>query len=119
MGLKIKGNDDRVRGAITALLLIGRARLTRGEREDIIRASLGEYRADPETYKASRRTWPDARDISPLTRPADVAYYQNLLAATDRLATRLAASKILFNSLLELDNYLIASLGRMRAERDC
>ena len=113
MGLKIKGNDDRVRGAMTALLLLGRERLRRGAGEGLIRASLEEYRADPETYKASRRTWPDIRETASLTRPADVAYYRNLLAATDRLATKLAESKIQFNSLLELDNYLIASLERV------
>ena len=97
-----------------ALLLIGRSRLMRGAREDLVRASLAEYRADPEIYKASRRTWPDVRETTPLTRPADIAYYQNLLAATDRLATKLTESKILFNSLLELDNYLIASLARVK-----
>lgn len=113
MGLKIKWNDDRVRGAITALLLIGRDRLARGLADDLIRAALAEYRADPEGYKASKRTWPDVRELGPLTKPAQVAYYQNLLAATDRLSTRLAQSKIQFNSLLELDNYLGATLGRV------
>jgi hypothetical protein len=114
MGLKIKGNDDRVRGAITAVLLIGRERLKRGASENLIKVSLEEYRADPETYKASRRTWPDAHETSSLSKTADVAYYQNLLAATERLATKLAESKIQFNSLLELDNYLIASLERVK-----
>ena len=114
MGLKIKGNDDRVRGAITALLFIGRARLSRGARENLIRASLEEYRADPETYKVSRREWPDVRETASLTKQADAIYYQNLLAATDRLATKLAESKIQFNSLLELDNYLIARLERVQ-----
>lgn len=115
MGLKIKGNDDRVRGAITAILLIGRERLARGDRADLVRAALAEYRADPETYKAARRTWPEVRETSPLTRAVDVAHYQNLLAATDRLSAKLVQSKILFNSLLELDNYLIAALGRVSA----
>src|SRR4051812_19327167 len=113
MGLKIKWNDDRVRGAITALLLIGRARLSRGERENLVQESLAEYRADPEEYKANKRTWPDVRATAPLVKPADIAYYQNLLAATDRLAAKLSQSKIQFNSLLELDNYLVASLGRL------
>ena len=31
MGLKIKANDDRVRGAVTAILLLGRERLRRGD----------------------------------------------------------------------------------------
>lgn len=115
MGLKIKWNDDRVRGAITACLLIGRARLARGDKENLVQESLAEYRADPEGYKASKKTWPEARDLSPLTRPAEVAHYQNLLAATDRLSARLSQSKIQFNSLLELDNYLVATLGRVTA----
>jgi hypothetical protein len=114
MGLKIKGSDDRVRGAITAALLIARDKLSRGERDDLVRASLEEYRADPEAYKESRRTWPDVRESAGLTKPADVAYYRNLLAATERLASKLAASKIQFNSLLELDNYLTAHLERVQ-----
>jgi hypothetical protein len=115
MGLKIKWNDDRVRGAIQACLLIGRARLARGEREDLVKAALAEYRADPEDYKANKRTWPDVRETGSLTRPADVACYTNLLAATDRLSAKLSQSKIQFNSLLELDNYLVATLGRAAA----
>jgi hypothetical protein len=114
VALKIKGNDDRVRGAITALLLIGRSRLVAGRKEDLIKASLAEYRADTDSYKASRRTWPDVYEISILTRPADAAYYRNLLAAADRLVTKLKESKIVFNSLLELDNYLIAILARVQ-----
>ena len=113
MALKIKGNDDRVRAAVTAILLLGRERLRRGETNDLVQASLAEYRADPEGYKAARRTWPDVRQLGPLANPAAVAHYQALLAATDRLAARLAESKIVFNSLLELDNYLVASLGRV------
>lgn len=115
MGLKIKWNDDRVRGAITACLLVGRARLARGEREDLVREALAEYRADPEAYKANKRTWPDVRETGPLTKPADVAHYTSLLAATDRLSAKLNQSKIQFNSLLELDNYLVATLGRVAA----
>ncbi len=113
MGLKIKGNDDRVRGAILAILLLGRARLARGDRENLIQEALAEYRADPEGFKAKKRTWPEVRETGPLAKATDVAYYRNLLAATDQLTARLVQSKILFNSLLELDNYLVASLGRV------
>jgi|SRR6478736_4075854 len=113
MGLKIKGNDDRVRGALTAVLLLGRDRLRRGETNDLVQAALAEYRADPEGYKTARRAWPDVRELGPLTKPTAVAHYQTLLAAADRLAAKLAGSKIVFNSLLELDNYLVASLGRV------
>ena len=68
MGLKIKWNDDRVRGATTAILLISRDRLHRGETDDLIQASLTEYRADPEGYKARKAAWADARELGPLTK---------------------------------------------------
>ena len=69
MRLKIKWNDDRVRGATTAILLISRDRLIRGESlADMIEASLAEYRADPEGYKEKKRAWADAREPGPLTK---------------------------------------------------
>ncbi len=110
MRLKIKWNDDRVRGATTAILLIGRERLARGETDDLIQASLAEYRDDPEGYKQNKAAWPDALELGPLTRPANVAYYKNLIAAIDVLLQKLADGKRQFNSLLELDNTLVASL---------
>ncbi len=114
MGLKIKWNDDRVRGAITAILLIGRERLHRGETEDLVKASLHEYRADPVGYKANKAVWADARELGPLTKPAHVAYYRNLLQATDALLKKIEQNKRQSNSLLELDNYLVASLQDVR-----
>ena len=45
MLLKIKWNDDRVRGATTAILLIGRARLARGQTENLIADALAEVKA--------------------------------------------------------------------------
>jgi hypothetical protein len=114
MALKIKWNDDRVRGATTAILLISRDRLHRGETEDLVKASLAEYRADPEGYKARKAAWADARDLGPLTKPAHVAYYRNLLAAIDALLKKMAQNKRQSNSLLELDNYLVASLQNVR-----
>ena len=114
MGLKIKWNDDRVRGALTALLLIGRDRLHRGETEDLVQASLQEYRADPEGYKANKAVWADARELGPLTKPAHVATSRNLIAATDALLKKMEQNKRQSNSLLELDNYLIASLKNVR-----
>ena len=51
---------------------------------------LAEYRADLEGYKAAKRTWPDVRQHGPLANPAAVAHYQALLAATDRLMTKLS-----------------------------
>src|SRR6478736_6062704 len=68
MALKIKGSDDRVRGAITAILLVGRARLARGERENLVPAALAEYRADPEGYKLGKRTWPPPTGSRPSSR---------------------------------------------------
>jgi len=110
MALKIKWNDDRVRATVTALLLITRDRLARGETEDLIAASLAEYRADPENYKEKKKTWPDARELGPLTKPKHVEYYLELIAATDRLTAKWTQAKRQFNSLLELDNALIEQL---------
>jgi hypothetical protein len=115
MRLKIKWNDDRVRGAATAILLLSRERLIRGETlADMIQAALAEYRADPEGYKEKRRTWPDARELGPLTKPAHTAYYRKLVAAVDVLLKKMAENKRQSNSLLELDNYLVASLKDVR-----
>lgn len=114
MRLKIKWNDDRVRGAATAILLLARDRLARGETADLIAASLAEYRADPEGYKERKRTWADARETGPLTKPAPVAYYRNLVAAVAALLKKMAENKRQSNSLLELDNYLVASLRDVR-----
>jgi hypothetical protein len=114
MGLKIKWSDDRVRGTMTAILLISRARLARGETSDLIAESLVEYRADAEFYKMNKATWLAPTDLSPLSKPAQIAYYQALLAAMDRLGVKLTQSKIQFNSLLELDNWLIASLTKLK-----
>ena len=110
MGLKIKWNDDRVRGATTAILLIGRDRLARGETADLIQAALADYRADPEGYKQSRKTGVDAREPGPLKNPRHVAYYKDLISAIDRLTAKWTQAKRQFNSLLELDNALIAQL---------
>ena len=114
MALKIKWNDDRVRGATTALLLIGRDRLSRGKKDDLIQRSLADFREDPDGYKANKAAWPDAQELGPLTNPAHVAYYRNLLSAVDALLARMALNKRQSNSLLELDNYLIASLENVR-----
>lgn len=112
MALKIKWNDDRVRGTTTALLLIVRDRLQRGETDDLIGASLAEYRDDPSGYKANKAAWADAKEIGPLTKPRHVAYYQELLAAIDKLLTKMTQAKRQFSSERELDNALIAGLVR-------
>ena len=113
MRLKIKWNDDRVRRAATAILLIGRDRLARGLTENLIQASLAEYRADPESYKAREAAWVNAREPGPLTNPRHVAYYRILISAIDALRQKMTQGKRQFNSLLELDNYLVSSLPRL------
>ena len=114
MGLKIKWNDDRVRGATTAILLVGRDRLSRGDQADLIRKSLAEYRNDPDRYKGNKASWPGARELGPLTKPSHVAYYKNLVSAVDRLLLKWAQAKRQFNSLLELDNALVTHLQDVR-----
>ena len=114
MALKIKWNDDRVRAAATAILLISRDRLARGKKDDLVRRSLADFRNDPETYKANKVHWPDARDLGPLTNPHQVAHYKNLLSAVDALLRKMTENKRQSNSLLELDNYLVACLENVR-----
>jgi hypothetical protein len=114
MGLKIKWNDDRVRGATTAILLIGRDRLFRGKKNDLIQRSLADYRDDPEGYKKNKAVWADARELGPLTNPVHIAHYQSLLSAIDALLKKMEQNKRQSNSLLELDNYLVASLSNVR-----
>lgn len=114
MGLKIKWSDDRVRGTTTALLLICRDRLSRGTTDDLIQASLADYRNDPDGYKAAKATWADVREMGPLTDLRQVAYYKNLLSTVDRLVEKMVRGKRLFNSLTELDNFLIFTLQGVR-----
>ncbi len=110
MALKIKWNDDRVRGATTAILLISRDRLARGETENLVQASLAEFRADTEGYKLNKKTWADARELGPLVKPQHVANYHELISAIDRLTAKWTQAKRQFNSLLELDNALVEQL---------
>ena len=110
MALKIKWSDDRVKGTVTAMLLICRDRLVRGAPENLIEESLAEYRADPDGYKLSKKTWPDAREVGPLKHPQYVIYYQELVADTDKLLAKWTQTKRQFNSLLELDNALVEQL---------
>ncbi|ATC65571.1 hypothetical protein CMV30_17340 [Nibricoccus aquaticus] len=114
MRLKIKWNDDRVRGAATALLLIGRDLLSRGITEDLVATALTLYRDDPDGYKLSKAAWADVREPGPLTKPQHVAYYKNLLLAVDALLVKTAQAKREFNSFTDLDNYLITALKGVR-----
>lgn len=103
-----------MRGATTAILLIGRDRLDRGKTRDLIRESLAEYRADPEAYKAKKATWAQAREVGPLTQTQQIEQYTRLVAAIDKITKKMAQAKRQFNSLLELDNALIAYLEDTR-----
>lgn len=114
MALKIKWNDDRVRGATTAILLISRDRLSRGLTTDLIQAALAEYRDDPQGYKMNKASWADVGELGPLTNPAHVAYYKKMSSAIDGLYKKMKEAKRQFNSLLELDNWLVASLKNVR-----
>jgi len=114
MRLKIKWNDDRVRQATTAILLISRDRLARGKPGNAVESALAEYRDDPDGFKKKKAGWADARDLGPLTNPAHAAYYQNLLSAVDVLLRKMEQNKRQSNSMLELDNYLVASLRQVR-----
>jgi hypothetical protein len=112
MALKIKWNDDRVREAAKAILLIGRLHIARGQTTDLVRTALTEYRADPAGYKANKATWPGAREPGPLTQPAHLAAHLALQGAIDRLMDKMARAKRQFNSLAELDNALVANLEK-------
>jgi len=114
MGLKIKWNDDRVHGATTALLLISRDRLSRGDTKNLIASSLAVYRNDPRAYKENKSAWPDVGEMGPLTNPGHMIYYKNLLSAVEALLQKFIKGKRQFNSLIELDNYLIFTLNSVR-----
>ena len=110
MGLKIKWNDDRVRATTTALLLTSRDRLSHGATEDLIGASLADYRNDPAGYKENKATWADVNETTPLKNPQYVAYYKTLLSDVDGLLKKFVQNKRQFNSLVELDNFLVFTL---------
>ncbi len=114
MGLKIKWNDDRVRDTTTALLIICRDRLSRGFTEDLIAASLADYRNDHGGYRENKAAWPAVNDVALLNNPQHVAYYKQLLLAVDGLLGKFIQGKRQFNSLTELDNYLVFTLQNIR-----
>lgn len=114
MGLKIKWNDDRVRATTTALLLLVRDRLGRGETDEVLHAALADFRHDPVTYRANKALWPEVSLAGPLTDPAQVAYYHRLRESVERLVQQWVQGKRQFNSLTELDNFLVFTLARVR-----
>lgn len=114
MALKIKWNDDRVRDAFAAVLLIARERLRRGETAELIEAALDDYREDPAGFKAARASWAPVADASVLTKPMQRDYYARLCAAAERVQSKMAERKTQFSSLLELDNYVIFNLKSVK-----
>lgn len=111
--MKIKWNDDRVRAAAKALLLISGERLARGVTRDLIAASLSEFRADPAGYKI-RAARPDGSGAVPMLEPGTEVRHQALSTAVDQLLQQWARNKRQFNSLLELDNAFVAHLAQLR-----
>ena len=111
MGLKIKWNDDRVREATTALLLIVRDRLSRGETNDLIRHALADFRDDPAGFKVNRTAWASVNESGPLTQPRQKSYYLKLVSTVGGLVEKMVRGKRQFNSLSELDNFLIFTLS--------
>jgi len=112
---KIKWNDDRIKQTLTALLLISRDRLIRRETQELIAASLDDYRNDPKTYKDTHwnkvsATMDDPRDTGSLAHSKHLAYYQTLITSVDAMAARFTRNQIQFNSVIELDKYLVTYL---------
>ena len=110
MALKIKCNDDRVRAATTAILLISRDRLSRGETENLVESALAIFRGDPKSYKENKAIWANAKEFGSLVQPAHIAYFKNLTLAIEALLKKWTQAKRQFNSLRELDNALVAQL---------
>jgi hypothetical protein len=118
MAVKIKSNDDRIKATAAAVLLICRARLGRGDFGGLISASLEDYRDDPDGFKEAfpKRDLAAAQDLAAMVEVIKDAkrreIYQQLLAAVDVVLARIERNKTQFNSLLELDNYFVASLKK-------
>ena len=56
----------------------------------------------------------DASQAGPLTNPQHVAYYKKLVSTVDGLVKKMVLGKRQFNSLTELDNFLIFTLKSVR-----
>ena len=112
MGVKIKPNDDRIKAAAIAVLLIGRGRLARAQPSGLITAALDEFRNDYEGYKADhpKRDFAAVKDTTVLTNAARRADYLKLVAAVEAMLARIDKNRTEFNSLLELDNYFAFNL---------
>jgi hypothetical protein len=118
MSVKIKSNDDRILATAAAVLLICRARLGRGDFGGLISAALEDYRSDPDGFKEAfpKRNLAAAQDLATMVEVIRDAkrreMYQQLIAAVEVVLARIERNKTQFNSLLELDNYFVASLKK-------
>lgn len=112
MGVKIKSNDDRIKAAAVAVLLLSRDRMARAQSGGLITAALAEFRNDYDGYKHDhpQRTLAAAKDSSALTNAARREDYLKLVAAVEALLARIEKNRTEFSSLLELDNYLAFNL---------
>lgn len=112
MGVKIKSNDDRIKVAAVAVLLLCRDQMARARSGGLITAALAEFRNDYDGYKNDhpKRDMAEAKDGSALTNAARRENYLKLVAAVEALLARIEKNKTEFSSLLELDNYLAFNL---------
>lgn len=114
MALKIKWNDDRVRDATNAILLIGRDRILRGQIEDLAQHCLAEFRHEPQAYAAKKDAWAPPREIGPLKQNGHIATFKRLIETIDRLLAKATLAKRRFTSLEDLDHWLISGLRNVR-----
>ena len=110
--MKIKWNDDRIRATAAAVLLIGHARLARGETAGLVTESLADFRADPDDFKATYpvRTIAAAKESVRLPDGRRHELYLKLIEAVEALVARVEKNKTQFSSLVELDNFFAFNL---------
>lgn len=104
MGIKIKSNDDRIKITASALLLITWEKLNRNDTDELIASALAEYRAE------GKSRLPKASELAPISNPVFAAYHKNLTTRLDTILKRFEKNSTQFNSLVELDNYLVFHL---------
>jgi hypothetical protein len=112
MGVKIKWNDDRIKAAAIAVLLLSRDRLARAESGGLITAALAAYRNDYAGYKTAhpKRDLAAAKDLSVFKDARRRADYEKLITAVEGLLARIERNRTQFSSLVELDNFLAFNL---------
>lgn len=108
--MKIKWNDDRIKATASALLLITWEKLNRNDSEDLIPSTLARYRSE------GKSSVPKASELSPIKDPVYASYHKNLTARLDTLLKRFEKHSTQFNSLVELDNYLVFHLQSVTSD---